>query len=65
MQDGVKFDLLFIHLQKKYVQTQQLKWPRMHMPKQPRSKSCGNTKNINMHDIITLFTENVRTPCRL
>ena len=61
MQDGVKFDLLFIHLQKKYVQTRQLKWPRM--PKQSRSKSCGN-KNINMHDIITLFTENVRTPCR-
>ena len=38
MQDGVKFDLLFIHLQKKYAQTRQLKWPRMRMPKQSRSK---------------------------
>ena len=25
MQDGVKFDLLFIHLRKKYAQTRQLK----------------------------------------
>ena len=63
VQDSVKFDLLFIHLQKKYAQIRQLKWPRVRMPKQPLSKSCGNTKNINKYDIITLFTEDGRTPC--
>ena len=64
MQDGVKFDLTIHSFTEKICANSATKMATYAHAQTATFKIMWKHKNINMHDIITLFTENVRTPCR-